>query len=210
MSADYSDVPQHKNVREIDYFKFISGKTVWYCINNYSQLTNSNNPNYFGQRRSDHTMNFYPNVYPGLQEQYNKFLKEAEAIKGLTDTQRADSANAKMVRWFQNEWHDGDAKIEPAQTRAASSYGLLQMMYTTACERGYKKNALPGDLNKISQFDSWLNYQRKLLGENDTKNNWDLGFEVNIKQKILKKWNPGKKGYPEEILLNSTSFLPQD
>ena len=154
-------------------------------------------------------MDFNRDCFPNIQNQYNSFLKAYKMNVELTNLQAADSANKRMAEWFQNSWKNGNALKTIAQTRCASSYGLLQMMYTTARERGYNKTALPENLNEIELFDDWLIYQLDLLHKNvNSENDWNQGYEKTYEVNILANWNHATI-YPNTIFSNSLKFFPQ-
>jgi hypothetical protein len=206
-SADYSDVPNHKNVHYINYIR--QPMTVWDVIKGYSQLVNLENSDEYGKQNSDHTMDFYPRSFPWLQNKYESFLKGFQMNPKLTKTQAADKANTKMAQWLQKTWRNGRASNTVAETRCASSYGLLQMLYTKARERGYSKAGLPEDLNKIDLFDEWVKYQADLLSSGvNNSGNWNQGFELTYKTNVLAAWNRSTT-YPSTIISFSQMFLPE-
>ena len=207
LSVDYSDVPNHINVKYMNYIRKV--KTVWDIIKDFSQLINQQNPSEYGRRNDDHSMDFNRKYFPNIQNKYDSFLNSFRMNIELTKIQVADSANKQMAKWFQNDWKNGKANKTIAQTRCASSYGLLQMLYTTAREKGYTKFDLPENLNNIKLFDNWLKYQVSLLYKNlKNKNNWIYGFEKTYKENVLAKWNKASI-YSDVIFTNSLKFLPQ-
>jgi hypothetical protein len=211
LSTDYSDVPNHANVKYIDYIR--KAKTVWGIIKDYSQLANPNNSSQYGKRNADHTMSYNKKRFKEIQNKYDEFLNSYKENKRLTSVDAADCANVRMVKYFKNEWKKGKAKTTVAQTRCASSYGLIQLLYTTARDdsRGikYEKDALPENLNLLSFFSDFIKYEQRLLNKGLTQeNNWDSGFEITIKKKILAMWNTAED-YPPTIISNSQMFLPQ-
>jgi hypothetical protein len=211
LSTDYSDVPNHVNVKYIDYIR--KAKTVWGIIKDYSQLINPNNSSQYGKRNTDHTMSYNKKRFKEIQNKYDEFLNSYKENKRLTSIDAADCANARMAKYFKNEWKKGKAETAVAQTRCASSYGLIQLLYTTARDdsRGikYEKDALPENLNLLSFFSDFIKYEKRLLTKGLTQeNNWDSGFETTIKNKILAMWNTAED-YPPTIIANSQMFLPK-
>jgi len=211
-NADYSDIPNHQNVLFMDYIK--EAKTVWEIIEGYSQLVNPNNSSDYGKRNADHTMNFYPTRFKGLQDKYDEYLNLYENDRKLKRPESADSANWAMVKWFKEEWKSGEAKTTVAQTRAASSYGSFQMLYTTARDEvKYDKNKLPEELNENYAFEIFVKRQKDLLieklgSQTEKSNNWSTGYESVLKSAIFVPWNKSKT-YPDEVIKNSKKFLPQ-
>jgi len=67
---------------------------------------------------------------------------------------------------------------------------------------------VPENLNLLSLFDHWVEYQNDLLGALKTSNNWDLGLEHSFKIKVFGEWNAAEY-YPGYILSNSSMFKPQ-
>lgn len=206
-SADFSDVPNHQNVKYMSYWT--TAKTVWEIINENSQLISVSNPNHYGTRKSDNTMDFDKDNFSWLQNKYDEILKIEQARKDLTVTEQIESANSKMATWLKEKWLDGKAFTEVAQTRCASSYGLLQMLYTTARgDKSFPINEVPEKLNELSLFSHWVEYQSDLLGSLSDTNNWTDGFESSFESKVVKKWNKASK-YPGIYFSNSKLFLPQ-
>jgi hypothetical protein len=207
VSADFSDVPNHSNVKYLSYWTV--AKTVWEIIDENSQLTNKNNPSHYGKRKDDNTMDFDKDNFPWLQKKYDEILELEKKREELELEKQVDSANVKMVKWLKEKWNDGKANTEVAQTRCASSYGLLQMLYTTARgEKGYSSIEVPEKLNDLLLLEHWVEYQSDLLGTKITENNWHNGFEEDFKTYVFKKWNKASS-YPGKIFSNSKKFLPQ-
>lgn len=183
-------------------------------IEGYSQLVNPNNSSDYGKRNADHTMNFYPTRFKGLQDKYDEYLNLYENDRKLKRPESADSANWAMVKWFKEEWKSGEAKTTVAQTRAASSYGSFQMLYTTARDEvKYDKNKLPEELNENYAFEIFVKRQKDLLieklgSQTEKSNNWSTGYESVLKSAIFVPWNKSKT-YPDEVIKNSKKFLPQ-
>ena len=90
----------------------------------------------------------------------------------------------------------------------AASYGLLQILYTTALgnDVGYPENSenppeklletdnLKWSLNHLSYFiNNALKYETKIDA------NWSLGFEKTFETKVYHEWN-SRTAYPAEVL----------
>jgi len=211
-SADFSNIPDHKNVMNMEYFTEV--KTVWEVINEYSQLQDKNNPSDFGERKSDNTMNFYPKFFKRLQNKYDAFLDYYKKVKKIKNTAAGDSANLAMANWFKNTWKGGRAKNVIAQTRCASSYGLLQMLYTTAREKiKYNKSLSPEKMNENDMIESFIKAQKDYLitylgKDEEKKSNWQTGYIESFKASIFDPWNSADT-YSKSVLGFSNRFLPR-
>jgi len=108
-----------------------------------------------------------------------------------------------------------------AQTRKCASYGLIQILYTTAYDQGYNKglsvesSSAPENLNyeKI-EMPLYKSFTLKNLhldfGENNStipEGNWPKGWEKTWKDS-WKRYNH-KSTYGSEVLNNSKKFYPQ-
>lgn len=106
-----------------------------------------------------------------------------------------------------------------AQTRLASSYGLLQMMYGTAVWRleypSTDPNVGPEDLNVTSTGMYYsLEHMKKMLisrltSSGEENGNWPKGFEFYFKKYVWPEWNSDPT-YPRIVSSNSQKFLPQN
>jgi hypothetical protein len=212
-------LPDHKNVEVIPYL--YPNKTVWDIIYDHSQLVNDaadSSHRLYGIRTYADTMNFSP--YNFIQVRYDVFLNAYKTLLPLS--QAASLANKAMATFLRDEWNGG-VKNGPkglknilAQTRIASSYGLLQVMYPTAINRGYDENVshLPENLNITPMFMRvCMPYQKTRLINNigasaDSGGNWPEGFEKSFYDFVYSKWNT-RKSYPVEVFQKSRQYLPQ-
>jgi hypothetical protein len=159
-------------------------------------------------------MNFGPyermqGIYDGL---LNYYLQEVR----LPLFEAADSARNFLIRFLRDDFYGGFKNLR-AQTRIASSYGLLQIMYTTSVDMGYDPfdpAKRPEDLNVTATLMTFaMQHQKSLIRRSlgtqvETGNNWPKGFESSLKEGILKKWNTVEV-YPDMVITKSQSYLPQ-
>ncbi|MGD1044562.1 MAG: hypothetical protein ABR936_04425 [Bacteroidota bacterium] len=152
-------VPDHLNVQDFPYPT--TPLTVWDMIVEHSQLVNATSGfdhTKYGKRKDDgsNEMDFKP--YTDINNIYKEQLRAAlyscyffGAPQGQT---YADVSREYMARYLRDDCHEVGAINITAQTRVASSYGFLQMCFTTAVEdkdRGYPyndSNKSPEDLNE--------------------------------------------------------------
>ena len=219
--------PEHKNVSFIPYVLY--PKTLWDFVYDYSQLATIEPPRgditpeqhaIYGKRTADGRMDFGNDVYPTMQNMYDKLYKLYDDQLGGTDkTRAADLARELMGSTMRDQWNEVGWENITAQTRIASSYGLLQMLYTTAIEeRDYPTGPenRPEDINDTK---TCMDFSMKHLDELVKKavrsklgakqNDWPGGFEGAFREYIYPRWNT-KKTYPQSMLLNSLNHLPQE
>lgn len=222
--------PNHQNLKPMNYF---SGDTitVWEIISEYSQLVNKNSPYIlYGLRKDNNTMDFDTPGYEltNLQEKYNSYFIETEdatiydpvlnKIRKLTFAERADSANKSMIVYLRDKFEFKDAnktkgmKNMIAQTRIASSYGLFQVMYTTAIGDDWKypkdQDHKPEALNEIdTNLVYATNRMAKYISTYNNKNNWKDGYEETIRKVIFREWNG--ENYSKLVISRSQLFIPK-
>lgn len=203
--------PVHQHVYVTDYPT--EPKTVWDMIWDCSQVENDipdDAHRLYGIRKLDNTMNFYP--YTEIQSWYNRILDgfQENIDPVYTFEQAAESSRIYMRMFLRDYWHGG-AKNMIAQTRIASSYGLLQMTYPTALRRGYEPLARPENLN-LPDGNLWFStfVQMKLLISHFSlsSHNWAPGLEESLKQSIYVPWDPGKSNYADCVVVSSLRFMP--
>jgi hypothetical protein len=216
----------HSNVHDcngqlISYpIKGINNYTIWEILFKYSKTLNPNS-----------TSNLYPislwydgDAIKGWNSCYKKKLRE------VNDKQAAiDYANA----WLRDEYQKGIISECTAQTRSVASYGLMQMMYTTAViERGYPFESIGGTQTHLPEYlnltdtsltygtqylNSKINEELKEEGDGIGKpDNWTLGYERTIivglnmyngKSLLTKRYN---WFYGFKILSFSEQYKPQN
>jgi hypothetical protein len=213
--------------------QYFSGDTitVWQIICEYSQLVDKNNSfTLYGDRLEADTMDFDGPGYGNtdLQEKYHGFFKETEQAfivdnngvkRKLTFAERADSTNKRMAVYLRDEFQFYDdnntkgMKNMIAQTRLASSYGLFQVMYTTAILKAWSYPTdvehKPEALNEVdTNFVYATERQKKLLASYENKNNWTDGYEETIRKSVLKDWNGD--AYSKQAIRRLQLFLPKN
>ncbi len=213
--------PTHQHVRDINYFTEV--QSVWNVIVNHSQLINDipDDPHrLYGIRTYSDTMNFDPYKMP--KRIYHAFLSHYQDELGLELQEAADSARNRMIVFLRDEWdyhvprnNKGLINVT-AQTRIASSYGLLQPMYTKALLFGYQENNnyLPELLNVTDtmmvvamryQKNKLRNYVGALMEENN--NSWLNGYENGFFLGVYPQWSTIET-YPTEVFRNSRNYQP--
>lgn len=212
----FPDVPIHFNVQYIDYPTTMN--TVWEMIENYSKLVNPDpSVNYYGGRDPE-THRVWLG-YEVVDTIYTRFSNEfAESYPELTEIQKYDSTNNKMIDYLKYEWTRNDApagtKTNIAQTRTASSYGLAQFLYGTARDIDYPEEDVPENINLISYLYLFYETQKKYLQEGvganiERGNNWPEGYEYSFCRSVyVPRWNT-KTIYAKDVIDNSKRFFPQ-
>lgn len=211
--SQMSDVPTHQHVLFRDYYKEV--KTVWDIVKSNSQLVDDKAINTYGKRGPDRKMDF--NLYTTIQaindQKFDELLNDVQNSNlELTNIQIADSTNRIMADFLRDEWKGG-LKNHIAQTRTASSYELLQMLYVTAREKiNYDIDELPEYMNTNNFFVESIIYQRNELNEflsdvGDSDYKWTVGYEEAFRSSIFDVWNPSP-GYPDNILKRVKDYLP--
>ncbi len=212
-------IPNHSYVHAIPYI--YPNKKVWDVIYDHSQLVNDSadeSHRLYGIRTYANTMNFLPDTT--IQNIYNNFLNEYQTHLSLQKA--APLANARMISFLKDEWDGGvtggtkGLKNIMAQTRIASSYGLLQMLYSTALDQGYREDIshLPENLNITdTTMNLSIPYQKSLLIQNigasiESGENWPDGFEKDLYDYIYSNWNT-RPTYNDEVFQKSRNYLPQ-
>jgi hypothetical protein len=210
-------IPMHQNVCDMPYPR--SPKSVWDILWDNSEIVNTGTDvehRVYGKRLADGRMNF-PKEYSGICNEYARLLLRASFYSYLLSKTKEQIAREDMIVYLRDKW-EGGAKSMVAQTRLASSYGLLQMMYSTAVEQidypSTDPNIRPEDFNvtDIGLF-YCLEYMKmmlevKLTTAVEQDGNWPKGFEYYFKKYIWPTWNPGND-YPKSVYSYTQRFLPQ-
>jgi hypothetical protein len=152
-------------------------------------------------------------IYPRINEYYVSLLTLA---KRDYDSAAPDTANEQMARYLYAEYKGGTNNII-AQTRIAASYGLLQILYSTAVdEENYSEQALPEELN-VTDIGMRISMQRqkrllqerlRLNGSDETENDWSIGYDQAFLAHVYHLWNP-RSGYTVEVLQFSRVYQPR-
>jgi len=210
-------VPDHQHTKYISYPT--SPKTIWWMVTQYSRLVDlspQGNINLYCGREADGKLNFVdPYGYKEMQKIYNGVLKGIQGNKPDPSSEDIEKARIKMIEHLRDHWNDG-LKSHYAQTRIASSYGLLQILYTKAIDRGYKLDAqhLPEDLNENEIFfplsmKFHKGNLKEVLGESvEEGNDWIMGYEDAFVE-MFKRYNE-KSDYVDKIMTDSQKYLPKN
>jgi hypothetical protein len=194
---------------------FSEPKTVWEIVARHSEILDrglDDSYRIYGSRMPDGSMNY--KAYSTLAKQYKDFLQVAQQDFGRVGI---DTANHQMERYLYSNFNGGLSNVM-AQTRIAASYGLLQILYSTAVEKAdYSELPLPENLNltDVGLFFS-LKWQKSILRtsleQNDSDesgNDWSLAYEQAFWALLYPKWNPGEVGYTIGVVAFSRNYLPR-
>ena len=226
-------VPSHLNVKDFSYP--LTPQTVWDIVKKYSQIVEYPSPGgvvKYGSRKrkgqvgtnKDSSMWFY-DIYSAPQKIYDDFLgvlwKKLQVDNDEKRVKAYAQARDSLATYLRDKWNGGvtgaiaGLKNIPAQTRIASSYGLLQILYTTAGGRGFNKKSLPEYLNVTDtsmtySISALLKYINDVLKkEKNHLGNWSNGLEGLFKNKVwFPKWNK-KRNYGSKVLESIKNYLPQ-
>jgi hypothetical protein len=145
----------------------------------------------------------------------NKYFKDLFGFLILEPLQIPNIARASANYWLKNVKWNGVMGKSIAQTRIAASYGLMQVMFTSAVAyRNYpsnNSNYWPERLNEtdinlyygITFITDLLTLHAKVESED---NNWALGYESSF-ELALSRYNE-RDNYPSEVVDKSKSYLP--
>ncbi|AFH50352.1 Hypothetical protein IALB_2649 [Ignavibacterium album JCM 16511] len=220
--------PNHNNVK--DYHYPTEPVSVWDMIEKYSTIVHSSPPGgweKYGKRKENGELYFY-GVYTTPQKKFNELQDDAYNKYDIKNnpskkTIANNEARENFIKFFRDEW-DGEVsgnrkglKNIKAQTRLAASYGLLQLTYPTAIGGtvNYPINSenLPEELLETENikwaFNLLTYFINDAVNTQTNKNgNWQEGLEGTYLNRIWKRWNKWKVGYPEEVLGFSNNYKP--
>lgn len=131
-----------------------------------------------------------------------------QTYNNLLSTQGQQSADNYLRNYLNYGRGDGSNPPEGteagiAQTRIATSYGLLQVMYPTALLRGFLRDRAPEDLrDPYTSIDLGVNYL--VQGFRDT-GSWDTDWN----NALLRYNGGGNPSYPSDVRRWENSYLPQ-
>jgi hypothetical protein len=212
------DVPDHNNVCYMPYPK--EPKTVWQILQDHSELETTGSEvshQIYGSLNSSGEFKF-PSPYKTMNSYYQRYLFWGAFVSHVPFTSKYEFARQRMIIFLRDIWYGGMQNMV-AQTRLASSYGLLQMMYGTAVgEIGYPWNdsqISPEDFNVLDVSMYYcLEYMKKLLKNKlstsvEENGNWPNGLEFYYKHYIWPTWNDDD-AYPGIVYSFTQKFLPQD
>lgn len=163
-------------------------------------------------QRSLYSLAVYGNTY-GLED-HRSFFQRNGLSHGLGYNQASDCANAQFMIWMRDVWNGG-MKNTVAQTRVASSYGLLQLVYyygITDGEYPIDPGHRPEDINLVSYslYYGILHFVNKLgksLSVPLNSNGWPGGLGKSYLNG-LKLYNP-KPDYAPDIVKYCQQYEPQ-
>ncbi|HMN18964.1 MAG TPA: hypothetical protein PKD03_15230, partial [Ignavibacteriaceae bacterium] len=206
---------EHKGVRERHYI--MEKTTVWSFIISNSQLIDPNSPNDFGRQQkggrlkgqiansksysilNDYSKIFLPDWIDSIKTR-NK-IKTTEELSDSLQIIANDSARIAFLKYLQYDWKDKDLDKIYAQTRIASSYGLLQILYTTSLSEGYDLglNDRPENLNEPDGFKYQIYHYSSRFKKNgfnlDHTNNFNSSFKYYDKKgKLIFEAGDGFEG----------------
>ena len=151
-------------------------------------------------------------AYPFLKNTYDLYLEGSRRYRSA----KVDTANARMARYLYTKYL-GNAGGIVAQTRIASSYGLLQILYSTAVgDERYPEDKLPEDLNitdiglqvSLKREERILRTNLMLIKENASRSNWSTGYEMGFNLLLYAVWNTSDD-YGTRVLVLSQNYLPR-
>ena len=176
--------------------------TIWDFFSQHSSAINPQATSDLYPRREDV---WAPEPFKTWDKTYRSTeMKMKKLGKNSSDAESAALDSAK--NWLRYNYASGIMDTATAQTRTASSYGLLQIMYPTANMMGYPRGndkCLPEYLNiNDTLFQYAVSYVLKCLGDElrfekgTSPNNWNLGIDSTYSL-ALSRYNGfghGKKG----------------
>ncbi len=216
-AANVPTTTEHKHVLFYHYFEY-PPKTVWEIIEENSSLVDVNNTitiygfQYKGTGADTLKKGQVKSgVYSAVDNNYLNFLRGPKDKKGnrsggyedyirtkyklkpdeklslAQQTEANDSARIALIDFLKNDFN-GKLDSIPAQTRIASSYGLLQILYTTALkEHNYptSDSSRPENLNEVKiSMDYAIQHLKKLFNRwngfsTDSSSNWASNYQGN-------------------------------
>lgn len=191
----------HQNVSSTisTYYLGYAG-TIWDVLSQYSS-TIANNPilDLYARINSQHKRNWATkpsNEWDKIFQTEKKKFKKLGVSSSEAEGEARDAAN----NWLRYKYQGGLLNTAIAQTRTASSYGSMQILYSTANDRGYARGSaqhLPEYLNiNDTLFQCTIPQILKCLtGELQfervtSANNWTLGMDSTYSL-ALSRYNVG-------------------
>jgi hypothetical protein len=206
-------VPNHANTRYMSYVN--TPHSVWYFIEQYSTVVFNQSPAgyvLFGRFQQATGRLTFPN-YRRPTREYSRIRRGIYRNLNLdpsVENQQANLLARQTFIQYMSAEYLGGLTNRPAQSRIASSYGPLQIMYTTALERDYGRGAQapPEYLNVLDTFfpfamDHMLSLLRR---QTQADHNWNRGWESTIRS-VYGGWNT-RAAYPGEVMTAAQSFPP--
>ncbi|MGD0339302.1 MAG: hypothetical protein ABSB78_10980 [Bacteroidota bacterium] len=200
--------------------------TIWEEFYKYCSVVNpSAIKNLYPQTNAHGDTIWYTYPVEIWNKKFEDTKKALQNNENLIDEQKEAAARDTANNWLRYQWQKGIMNTGIAQTRTASSYGLLQMMYPTAHgDRNYpiNDNHLPEYLN-IADTNFYyavpfmgMKLDAELVNLSNKTSNWTNGFEMTF-LKAYDRYNGatensgniGKKGYGKAVLRYSRNYLPK-
>ncbi|HEY9165539.1 MAG TPA: hypothetical protein VIS48_05205 [Candidatus Kryptonia bacterium] len=211
--ADIGRVPipsDHVNVHPLGYLGYQG--TVWEYLYAHSQSINpsvSSQDNLYPIANSHGTVLWYSHP---AEEWQNIFY--GAIVLGASSEQAFAGANG----WLKETYANGNMN-KVAQTRLASSYGLFQVLYSTATrDQGYPRNDnySPERLNESQIAPTYsvsylLSQLESVLEDNaDSENDWSAGFDETFRWAFsYYRGDEAKSAYGISIVdVKSQKYLP--
>jgi hypothetical protein len=219
--GDGGGVPNHHNLLYMTYVQ--EAQSVWYFIQQYSTIESSPAPSghsLFGSRDTYGNLVFkgYPIPINEYQNKRSEVYFELGLDEDIENINANNIARQRFITYFSDEYDSDDGYIglnnRPAQSRIASSYGPIQIMYINATLRGYSTGLtdLPENLSINDTFFPFaMAHYIRLLEEqigtgNASTSNWPQGFE-NCLNEVFHRWN-STFDYDTDIMRDANNFLP--
>ena len=208
-------VPNHQDTRYMTYA--FSPQSVWYLIQQYSTVVDNVSPTgyvLFGSYDAETGLLTFPN-YSRPTTMYNRIRRNIyQSIHlnpAVQNVQANLAARSQFISYMSTEYKGGLVN-RIAQSRIASSYGPLQLLYTTALDRSYPTGIhdTPENLNVLTTFFPFaMAYYVRCLSHCVTdinSGNWNDGFEGTMVE-VYQQWN-SKPGYNSGVMANATKYPP--
>jgi hypothetical protein len=212
--GDGDPVPDHKDTRYMAYVN--EPHSVWYFVEQYSTVVDDNTPPshiLFGAfHPSNGLLTFgydrpsfqYNNLHSALYRKFNlnPKIENKQANLLLRD---------QFIDYMSNKYKGGLSK-RMAQSRIASSYGPLQVMYPTALGENYPHGMhdTPENLNVLDIFFAFaMAHHVSLLSSfvsDLSSGDWDAGFEETMRE-VYHAWNP-RPEYDTGVLAHARQYSP--
>jgi hypothetical protein len=199
--------------------------TIWEeFYENCSVVNPSATKNLYPQTNENGDTIWYKSPVKIWNEKF-KATKDSLYGKDMTKEQIEAAARDTANSWLRYQWQKGIMNSGIAQTRTASSYGLLQIMYPSAHEgRSYPidDNHLPEYLN-IADTNFYyavpfmeMQLEAELASLTNKTSNWTNGFEMTF-LRAYNRYNGATedagnietKAYGKAVLRYSRNYLPK-
>ena len=190
-----ANVPDHLYVENFNYP--YTPQTIWDMVSSYSKIEFETPPDgafpQYGNRDPiTQKITFY-GLYKEPKVVYDSIIVKFRNA-GIIEDSLYIVSNDSLVTFMKTKWKGGLDNVY-AQTRIASSYGYLQLLYTTAVLNGeqdgagYSRKELPEKMNEVEQsIELAMILYGKYLRIEDL-NMWDRSYEVVWVENVIRRWN---------------------